>query len=114
MLIRLLPCFSVSNRGCGSVRLLRGSLRIQLQCCCLLTTNWVMETQREKEREERERDRVRLGVKTTVVHCGIYSHFSQVKVDYKVLYKAQIWGPLGFRSICYQFITTQPVQKSMT
>lgn len=47
---------SVSYRGCRSVRLLRGSLRILLQCCCLLTTNWVMETGRERE-GERKRER---------------------------------------------------------
>ncbi len=63
MPVSSLPCFSQClTEDVGQSVLLRCSLRTQRQCCCLLTTNFVVETGTKRE-GKRGRERVRLSVK---------------------------------------------------
>lgn len=73
---------SVLHKGCRSVRLLQRSQRVQIHCCCLLTTNWVTETKRDGEREE---DTVRLAVRNRAVYCGAYLDFIKVILTLSML-----------------------------
>lgn len=108
MPVRVLPRFSRRlTDDVGQSVYLGGSPRMRLQCCCLLTTNCVMETERQRGegrrrvRGEKEIETAVLSAKSTAVHYGSYIHNISVKLKLDLLTTAQGFS-VGFLSVISQ------------